>query len=136
MAKFLNQDGLQYFAERLVELVEQKMQINITGVIDGSSTNQQLPGAKAVYDLMVAGLAGIVSISMEVVPSLPSSGESNIIYLVKVSGNTYSQHIYTGDQWFDLGTTEIDLSNYWEKDDLEALSNTEIQDIIDDVLGV
>jgi len=134
--KFLDDAGLQYLVERLVELVEQKTQINIVSDIDDASTNQEIAGAKAVYDLLTSALQGITSLSMEVVTSLPSTGESNIIYLVKADADTYTQYIYTGDQWFDLGVTEVNLSNYWLKDDLEPLTNTEIQTIIDDIIGV
>jgi len=136
MEKFLNQDGLQYFTERLVALIEQKTQINIVGTIDENSTNQQIPGAKAVYDLLTSMVANITTIRMVVVPSLPANGEANVFYLIQVDDDTYRQYIYVDGQWFDLGTTEIDLSGYWAKDELVALTNAEIQGIIDDVMGV
>jgi len=135
--KFLNQDGLQYLLTQLAAFIERKTQINVVSDIDENSTNQEIAGAKAVYDLVKAALEGIVKVTMEVVTTLPATGESNVIYLIQVgSTNQYRQWIYTGGQWFDLGIAEIDLSNYWAKDELEALTNTEIQDIIDDVLGV
>jgi len=142
MAEFLNKDGLQYLVERLVarlvELIEQKNQINIIAAIDENSTNQEIPGAKAVYDLLTDALAGLVHLRARVVDTLPSAGEANIIYLVKVANtaNTYTQHMYIDNNWIDLGPTTIDLTNYWAKDDLVALTNTEIQAVIDDVMGV
>ena len=136
--KILDLDGLHYLLVQIKALIEQETQINITSTIDENSTNQQLPGAKSVYDLVTDALAGLTVLSMEVVASLPSTGESTVIYLVRVddSTNRYHQWIYTGDQWFDLGVTEIDLSNYWGKDELEAMTNTEIQTVFDDVMGV
>jgi hypothetical protein len=134
--KFLDQGNLQYLLERLVEIIDQKTQINIVNDIDENSTNQQIPGAKAVYDLLTAALAGIIKLTMEVVQALPATGESNVIYLVKADADTYKQWIYSDDQWFDLGDIDVDLSDYWAKDELEALTNQEVQDIIDEVMGV
>ena len=136
MTRFLDNDGLTYLMGRIKELIDQAKQVDLITTIDEDSTNQQIPGAKAVFDLLTEALEGITTLRMEVVDALPATGESNVIYLVAVDGDTYSLHIYSGGQWFDTGTTEIDLSGYWAKDDLQALTNTEIQDIIDDVMGV
>jgi len=136
MAKFLNQDGLQYFAERFVEFIKQRTQINIVSTIDENSTNQQIPGAKAVYDFLTEALADITSFSFDVVHELPATGESNIIYLLDKGSDIYIMHAYINGAWVELGTTEIDLSNYWSKDELVALTNTEIQNIIDEAMGM
>jgi hypothetical protein len=88
-----------------------------------------------VYDLLTEALEGIVRLQLKAVDALPATGETNIIYLVKVDEDTYTQYIYVDGNWFDLGTTKIDLSGYWAKDELVALTNAEIQDVIDDVMG-
>ena len=134
--KFLDMDGLRYYSTLLNALIEQKTQINVTSSIDENSTNQQIAGAKAVYDLVESALSGLSTLSMEVVQTLPQTGEGNIIYLVSADADTYRQWIYSGDQWWDLGIAEIDLTNYWSKDDLEAMTNAEIQAVFDDVMGV
>jgi hypothetical protein len=136
MSRFLSDEGLNYFTQRIVELIGQKTQINIVGAIDADSTNQQLPGAKAVYDLLHEALKNIVNLKMEVVDTLPTEGESNIIYLVKADEDTYTQNIYAGDNWYDLGTTDLDLSDQWTFKNLEDMSNAEIQNIIDNALGI
>jgi hypothetical protein len=134
--KFLDNDGLRFLLVQLDALIDQKTQINVVSSIDGNSTNAQIAGAKAVYDLVNAAIAGLGTLSMEVVASLPATGEANIIYLVAVDADTYRQWIYSGGQWWDLGIAEIDLSNYWSKDELVALTNAEIQAVFDDVMGV
>ena len=133
--KFLDPDGLTYLMTRINEMIDQAKQIDIITAIDEHSTNQQIPGAAAVYDLLTAGLSGITKVSMEVVDELPQTGESNVIYLIAEDEDTYSLHIYSGDQWFDTGTTQISLAGYWQKSELEAMTNTEIQEIIDEVTG-
>jgi len=133
--KFLDVDGLRFLLAQIDALIDQKTQINVVSSIDENSTNAQIAGAKAVYDLVNSAIAGLSTLSMEVVASLPQTGEGNVIYLVEADSDTYRQWIYSGDQWWDLGIAEIDLSNYWSRDDLEALTNTEIQDVIDEVMG-
>jgi hypothetical protein len=134
MKKFLDDDGLTYLMGQIKAMIDQAKQVDLITTIDEDSTNQQIPGAKAVYDLLTAALEGITSVRMEVVDALPATGESNVIYLLEVDEDTYSLHIYSGGQWYDTGTTEINLSDYWAKEDLVALTNTEIQEIIDNVM--
>jgi hypothetical protein len=129
--KLLNEDGLQYFATRLAGIIDQKTQINIVSTIDENSTNQQIPGAKAVYDFLFEALTNITTLKMEVVASLPTEGEPNVIYLVKADVDTYTQNIYAGGNWYDLGTTDIDLSGYLKEEDMEPLTNLEIQGILE-----
>ena len=63
--------------------------------------------------------ASITTVSFEVVQTLPSTGEANVIYLVPKStaqtNNTYDEYIYTNNDWEKIGDTEIDLSNYYTK---------------------
>lgn len=49
--------------------------------------------------------------TITVVPTLPTTGEEGIIYLVGISA-PYEQYVWEGSAWIDLGSTEIDLSNY------------------------
>jgi len=138
--KVLDLDGLHYLLVQIKALIEQETQINITSSIDENSTNQQLPGAKAVFDLITSAIAGLIDLHMEVVTELPEveDAETNVIYLIQVDNavNRYHQWILINEQWFDLGITEIDLSNYWSKNELVPMTNVEIQDVFDDVMGV
>jgi len=134
--KYLDIDGLRYYSGLIKALIEQLTQVNVVNTIDDNSTNQQIPGAKAVYDLIQSALAGVVSLKMEVVASLPTTGDPTVIYLIEADEDTYRQWIYTGGKWFDLGIAEIDLTNYWSKDELIAMTNAEIQTVFDEVMGV
>ena len=136
MAKFLDNDGLQYLVERLIEIIEQKKQVDIVTTLDENSTNQQVPGALAVYELVLDMLKDVSTLHMEVVGTLPVEGESNIIYLVEKAGGGYTLHVYAGDQWRGVGDFDVDLADYWAKNELVAMTNTEIQEVIDDVMGV
>ena len=56
-------------------------------------------------------LSNLKKATITVVPTLPATGEEGIIYLVGTSA-PYEQYVWEGSAWIDLGSTEIDLSNY------------------------
>ena len=132
---FLDRTGTQYLAEQLFQGIEQKLQSRLITSIDQDSTDQQIPTGSAIWDLVQAALANISGLDFNVVTELPTTGENGIIYLVKANidpnDNTYVQWIYVDDTWINLGTSELDLSNYWTKDELEALSNADIDEILE-----
>ena len=95
--------------------VEHEITSNKIVNIDNTSTDIQYPSAKAVYDFVLANKD--VGINMEVVDSLPVENiDSKTIYLVKSEGsNTYGMLVYVNNEWREVGSTEIDLSNYFQK---------------------
>lgn len=56
-------------------------------------------------------LSNLKKATITVVPTLPATGQEGIIYLVGTSA-PYEQYVWEGSAWIDLGSTEIDLSNY------------------------
>lgn len=64
-------------------------------------------------------LGQLSSISISIVNSLPSTGQSNIIYLVPKAGvtgtNVYTEYLWTGTKFEMIGDTSIDLENYLQK---------------------
>lgn len=56
-------------------------------------------------------LSNLKKATITVVPTLPTTGQEGIIYLVGTSA-PYEQYVWEGSAWIDLGSTEIDLSNY------------------------
>lgn len=56
-------------------------------------------------------LSSLKKATITVVDTLPTTGSEGIIYLVGTSA-PYEQHVWEGSAWIDLGSTEIDLSNY------------------------
>ena len=61
---------------------------------------------------------------------LPEIGEGNKIYLVPKTGtdnnNEYDEYIYINNKWEMLGTITIDLSNYYDKNEINTLLNNKV----------
>lgn len=89
--------------------------------------------ATEVQDLIDDALADITTLDYEVVQTLPQTGEKGIIYLVPNSGsggNSYDEYIWTNNAFEKIGTTDVDLSQYWGKSELVAITTAEIDTIV------
>lgn len=99
-----------------------------------SGTNTtQIATTAFVKSAVDTAIAGIAQISYEVVQSLPVTGENGKIYLVAHShgtGDAYDEYIWTGTAFEKIGNTDIDLSGYMLKSDMEAITNAEIDTIV------
>lgn len=70
------------------------------------------------------GETGTSLISVEVVASLPASGDAGKLYFLSNSGsapNQYDEYIWVNNAWEKLGTQNIDLSNYIQKSNTSGL---------------
>lgn len=103
-----------------------------------TNTNQLTNGAgfqnaSQVSSAINKALEGITTIDYQVVTALPETGTKGTIYLKSNGGtspNIYDEYIWITDKFEKIGTTEVDLTNYWNTTNLAALTNTEIDGII------
>lgn len=75
-------------------------------------------------------IESITSISFEVVSELPTTGESNKIYLKlkeDSTNNSYEEYIWVNEKWELIGSTEVDLSNYVTTDDFTSTLETYVK---------
>ena len=82
---------------------------------------------------IAAKLSGITGITFKKVDTLPTSGDAGTIYLVAHSHGTndsYDEYIYTDSAWEKLGNTDIDTTNFVLKSELVAITNTEIDNMV------
>lgn len=73
----------------------------------------------------------IKTISIEVVDSLPETGESNKIYFVPKDGTTgdiYNEYIWINNAWELIGSTQVDLTGYAT----ETWVNNQIKDFLNE----
>lgn len=72
-------------------------------------------------------LSGLASLDIKIVPSLPTTGISTTtIYLIKETGNSYSQWMYINNAWANIGSTQVDLSDYYNKTQVTNLLNEKV----------
>ncbi len=88
--------------------------------------------ASQINDAIASAVADTANISFQAVDALPETGEANVIYLVpdEEDSNIRNQSMWINGAWVSLGSTEIDLSNYWSKDELRPMTAEELQAIL------
>lgn len=75
-------------------------------------------------------LEDITGIDFQVVSELPAAGVKGVIYLVGTA-SPYDEYIWvepTGGtaHWEQIGSTDVDLSDYWSKTELTAITTAQI----------
>lgn len=69
----------------------------------------------------------------EIVEALPATGEANIIYMVSRTeaeeGNVYDEYMYINNAWEKIGSTDVDLSGYYTKEEIDQ-KEQDLQDAI------
>lgn len=85
-----------------------------------------------IQKLINDAVGKITGIDFKIVDSLPTTGVKGTIYLLGNGGsnkNIYDEYIYVGSSWEKIGTTDIDLSNYYSSENFLPISNSEIDTI-------
>lgn len=80
-------------------------------------------------------VSNINSFEIKVVSSLPTIGESNVIYFVNKNGSdsdVYDEYIYVGGSWEKIGNTEVDLSDYYTKEQVYSKSEVYTKEEVND----
>lgn len=78
--------------------------------------------SQAEVDQLISQISG--GITLEVVEELPETGIStSTIYLIEAGENVYTQYLFSSvdNEWKILGSTTVDLSNYYTKAQVNAL---------------
>lgn len=89
--------------------------------------------ASEVNDAIAKAVTEAANIAFEAVDALPETGAPNKIYLVPSgggSGNVKSEYMWIDGAWELLGSTEVDLTGYWSKKELRAMTAAELQAIL------
>lgn len=92
----------------------------------GYQTLQQVEDK--INSIISSEIGQITTFSFQVVEKLPSSGTSNHIYLVPISGTTesdnyYEEYCYINSKWELIGTTKVDLTAYAKKTDIPTVDS-------------
>lgn len=114
-------------------ITNKNVDITVPTKISDLTNDSNFQNDTQVQDLIDDALADITGIDFQVVQTLPQTGVKGTIYLVTNSGtspNIYDEYIYTNNAWEKIGTTEVDLSNYWNMTNLTAITTAEIDEIM------
>lgn len=86
---------------------------------------------------IAAAVASSSGLHYELVNVLPEVGESNVIYLLpngnesdQEANDFYDEWFYFNGKWERIGSTGVDLSNYWSKDELQIMTAEELEEIL------
>lgn len=92
-----------------------------------------------VNDAILQAISSISTMHYVLVDELPEVGDEDAIYLVS-NGNEddenaddfYDEYYYYDGKWNRIGSTNVDLSNYWSKDELQIMTQEELEAILND----
>lgn len=68
----------------------------------------------------------------EIVDALPLTGKDNVLYLVPKKGSNkdiYNEYIWTGTDYELMGTTAVDLSDYYAKEEINKLLDKKVDKV-------
>lgn len=123
--------GITLNGEALVP-VNKIIAINVITKAVNDLTNYYLKSETYTKTEVDALINSISSLTLDIVEELPVSDISTTtIYLVPVTGasNVYMQYAYINNDWAQLGTTQVDLTNYYTKSQIDAFLLTK-QDVL------
>ena len=138
--KYIDENGLLYLWQKIKSIIPSKVsdltndskyqtEVNVKSTIEGYGYQTSSQVSTAISN----ALANVSGISYSIVTTLPSTGEPGVIYLKSNGGSTsniYDEYIYVNGKFEKIGTTDVDLSGYLKSSDLTAITNGEIDEIV------
>lgn len=149
-SQYLDKLGTSQLTKKIVDYIGDEVIRKIKPAITEAYANgdpQNIASVKAVYDAIEELYDAMAKLKLvptdpdnpgEPITIDPGTGKPNlqnpiegVIYLVKVGPDRYEQWVLFDGEWFNLGTTEADLSGFWKIEDLQPMSSDDIDAIWD-----
>lgn len=108
--------------------IPNQIKASIIDNLDSSAADKSLSANQG--RILKEMISNLVNLRLQIVAELPERGETNIIYLIQKDGeapDTYDEYVYIEDKWEKIGNTDVDLSNYYTKEDV--YNKSEINEI-------
>jgi hypothetical protein len=120
------------------QLLESWKKLNNIAIDDNSASNETTYSSSKIQNL----IASINKFNIQVVETLPETGEKFVIYLVPIQevseqeepeepttqiSDTYNEYIWTTDdngengKWESIGTTKVNLDDYYTKTEVDTI---------------
>ncbi len=121
------------------QITNKEVDILVPTTTSQLTNNSDFQTSTQVQALIDSELEGITGIEFEIVSELPATGTKGTIYLVPnavSSTDLYDEYIWvtpTGQSphYEQIGDTSVDLSGYWSKAELVAITTAEIDTIME-----
>ena len=109
---------------------EKRINVTVPTLVSALTNDSGYQTSTQVQTAITNALASIAGIKFEVVTELPSSGVNGTIYLIAHSHSdardTYDEYAWIGDKYEKIGNTDVDLSGYIRKDEIDSITTSEI----------
>ena len=108
----------------LLEILDKIEGVGSVAKIDDNtiSTETVWSSSKIVSELANAGF------EVQVVQELPATGEAHTLYFVPSADpktqNVYDEYLYANNAWEQVGSTAVDMSDYYTKTEIDTSINT------------
>lgn len=89
--------------------------------------------ASQVNDAIAAAVANAGNFSVKAVDTLPETGEPNTIYFVpntSEGNNSKDEYMWIDGAFELIGSTQVDLTQYWSKSELRAMTAEELKALL------
>lgn len=127
----LANDARYQNAENVEQLITSKG-YQTSQQVEALVTSKGYQNSGDVQGLINNAVSGFTSIDFQIVQALPETGKKGTIYLLSNGGggsNSYDEYIYINSIWEKIGTTDIDLSSYYNTENFTPITNAEIDTI-------
>ncbi|NLJ18370.1 hypothetical protein [Globicatella sulfidifaciens] len=140
--KYLSEDATLFLVQRLIAKINSS-----SGSFSGNyndltnkptklsefTNDSNFQTDSQVLTAITNAMSDITGFSAVIVETLPTTGETNKIYLVVKEGTAddgYNEYMWIDSKWEFIGSTSVDMTDYIKRTDMVALTNQEILDII------
>lgn len=95
---------------------------NAEGKLFGNTTSSDEPKVLANKQYVDNSISSVLNGAFQIVDVLPSTGKSGVIYAVPMEDNpsAYELYVWEDNSYKSLGKTEIDLSDYYTKNQVDT----------------
>ena len=128
------EDNINTINESLSSITSDLDTIIVDNLTSDDTTKALSAKQGKVLKSLIDAIKSFSIIVLQEEEDLPETGNLNTLYFKKKEGSDkdiYNEYIYVENAWELIGNTEIDLSNYYTKD--QVYSKTEVDEKIPDI---
>lgn len=130
-SNFVSDSNYVHTDNNFTNTLKDKLNNIVANIIDDINSSLSTTYSSSKIDALINSIVG--GMDIEIVQELPSSGEEHTIYLVPKqdasTGDVYNEYIYVDSEWELIGNTQIDLSDYYTKQEVDSALNGKVDKV-------